>query len=219
MAAGKTIARSTAQRQSDYRRRLKLRNPELLRERERRKWRQRQMKRRLTLQPSTLQNAEASCNRANPLVVEMKHREMPFLAGNSNDMGNSCPRRMHLVDETTYRNYIQQVDRTATRENHPIMENCVSSLLRNAELEEIFKCFLLELQNNWIKDKNSESSPAITSPECACDMSSERTKTARSSTCEMGVMNVSTMKTNKMTKRNAKPQRKKRVVPILWDPI
>ena len=123
MAAGKTIPRSTAQRQRDYRQRLKLVNPELLRQRERRKWHHRQMKRRLTLQSSTLQNiAEAPCNRANPLA-EMKGREMSAHAGHSSDMDNSCPRRLHLVDETTYRNYIQQVDVTGTALQPSTLQN------------------------------------------------------------------------------------------------
>ena len=244
------FSKSTAQRQREYREKLKLRNPELLRERERRKWRQRQMKRRSALQSSTLQNiAQASCNRTNPLA-EIKGREMSVHAGHSSDMDNSCPRRLHLVDETTYRNYIQQVDVAGTALQPSTLQNIgdaannranplavemkhremsvhagnssdmdVSSRLRNAEPEEIVKCFLLGLLNNWIKDKKSESLPAIASPECVRDVSRGRNKTSRTHTCEKGVMKASMIKTNKMTKTNAKTQRNKRVEPIPWDPI
>mgnify|MGYP006355590073 CR=1 FL=1 len=210
MAVGKRVTGSTAQRQREYRQRLKVSNPELLRQRERRKWHRRQMKRRVATQSSPLQNnVEAPYNRTSPLLVEMKHREMFFHAGNSGDTDNICTRRMHLVDETTYRNYFQHVDAAETHENHPMMNQDVSSRLRNSELEEIVKCFLLGLLNKWMKVKNSETShvscePATVVPESARNISSERTETTRSRACEKGVMKASTMKTNKITKTNAK---------------
>ena len=225
MAVSKSVTRSTAQRQREYRQRLKLSNPELLRQRERRKWHRRQMKRRLPTQSSPLQNSvEALYNRTSPLVVEMKHREMPFHAGNARDMDNSCTRRMHLVDETTYRNYFQHVDAAETHENHPMMEQDISSRLRNSELEEIVKCFLLGLLNNRIKDTNSQSphvscEPVTAVSECVRGMRSGRTKTTRSPPCEKGVLEASMAKTNKTTKTKAKTQRNRRNVPVLWDPI
>ena len=184
------------------------------------------MKRRLTTQSSPLQNSvEASYNRTSPLVVEMKHRKMPFHAGNSRDMDNSCTRRMHLVDETTYRNYFQHVDAAETHENHPMMEQDVSSRLRNSELEEIVKCFILGLLNKWMKDKNSETShvscePATVVPESARNISSERTETTRSRACEKGVMKATkTKKSDKITKTNVKTQRNRRNEPVPWDPL
>jgi len=66
------MARSTAQRQREYRRRLKLRSPELLRERERRKWRRRQMRRKLASQYSTLENTVE----ARPRVTGMKRQDI-----------------------------------------------------------------------------------------------------------------------------------------------
>ena len=154
----------------------------------------------------------------------MKQREMHFHAANSSEMDNSCTRRMHLVDETTFRNYFQHVDAAEARGNRTMMEQDVSSRLRNSELEEIAKCFLLGLLSKWIKDKNSETThvscePATVVPECARDMSSGQTDTTRSRTCEKGVKKVSTMKTNKITKTNAKTQRNRRNEPIPWDPL
>ena len=226
MAVGKSVTRSTAQRQREYRQRLKLSNPELLRQRERRKWHRRQMKRRVATQSSPLQNnVEAPYNRTSPLLVEMKQREMHFHAENSRGMDNSCTRRMHLVDETTFRNYFQHVDAAETHENRTMMEQDVSSRLRNSELEEIVKCFILGLLNKWIKDKNSETShvscePATVVPESARNISSERTESTRLRACKKGVMKaMKTMKTNKITKTNAKTQRNRRNEPVPWDPL
>ena len=209
-----------------YRQRLRLNNPALLRQRERYKWYRRQLKRRLTSQSSTLQNnVEASYNRTSPLVAEKKQREMPFHAGNSRGIDSSCTRRMHLVDETTFRNYFQHVDAAEARENRTMMEQDVSSRLRNSELEEIVKCFILGLLNKWIKDKNSETShvscePATVVPESARNISSERTETTRSRACEKGVMKATkTKKSDKITKTNAKTQRNRRNEPVPWDPL
>ena len=63
---------STAQRQSEYQQRLKLINPELLRERERRKWHRRQMRTRLTSHSSTLRNTVE----ASPFAIGMKHQDI-----------------------------------------------------------------------------------------------------------------------------------------------
>ena len=63
---------STAQRQSEYRQRLKLINPELLRERERRKWHRRQMRGRLASHSSTLRNTVE----ASPFAIGMKHQDI-----------------------------------------------------------------------------------------------------------------------------------------------
>ena len=184
------------------------------------------MKRRLTTQSSPLQNnVEASYNRTSPLVAEKKQREMPFHAGNSRGIDSSCTRRIHLVDETSFRNYFQHADAAETRENRIMMERDVSSRLRNSELEEIVKCFILGLLNKWMKDKNSETShvscePATVVPESARDMSSERTETTRSRACEKGVMKATkTKKTDKITKTNAKAQRNRRNEPVPWDPL
>jgi hypothetical protein len=131
---------------------------------------------------------------------------------------------MHLVDETTYRNYFQHVDAAQTRENHAMMEQDVSSRLRNSELEDIIKCFLVGLLNKWKKDMSNVSSrvscePATAGHECVRDMSSGRTKRIRSPACEKGVMKVSTAKTSKITKTKAKTQRNRGNIPIAWDPI
>jgi hypothetical protein len=132
---------------------------------------------------------------------------------------------MHLVDETSFRNYFQHADAAETRENRIMMERDVSSRLRNSELEEIVKCFLLGLLNKWIKDKNSETSlvscePATVVPESARNISSERSETTRSRACEKGVVKaMKTKKTNKITKTNVKTQRNRRNEPVPWDPL
>ncbi len=198
---------------------MKRENPELLRAREREKWRRRCMKSKLSTDFSTLPKiCEPTCyKQPSPLFLGAKQPEIPKNDDRSRSMNKTCPRLMYLVDEQTYNNYIKQAAATGSREERPTMEQNLSNRLENAEQNHDTK-MLHRLLNSIKKPKSSQSSsvssvPVMPLTDCLSNNVMESVKPAYMPSCEK----VDTKK----RKRKGKPIRnaKRRTIPIMWDPL
>jgi len=212
---------SVANRQRKYREKLKRENPELLRAREREKWRRRCMKTKLSTDFSTLPKicAPTCYKQPSTLFLGARQPEIPKNDDHSRSVDKTCPRLMYLVDEQTYNNYIKQAAATGSREERPTMEQNFSNRLENAEQNHDTK-MLHRLLNSIRKPKSNQSSSAssvrvMPLTDCLSNNVMESVKPACMPSCEK----VDTKK----RKRKGKPIRlrnaKRRVVPIMWDPL
>lgn len=209
------VVGSGVNRQRKYIERLKRENPGLLKSREREKWRRRCMKRKLSTGLPKI--AEPACyKQPSPLVFGAKQHELSEHGDYSRNMNNTCLKRMYLVDEDTYRNYLRQVAATRAPEERPAMKQNVSSRLENAEQNQ--DKMLLRLPNSMKKLMSFQSSPDSSRPgmpltERLSRDVMEGIKPACMSVCDKVVKKKRKVKGKHI--RNAR----RRTAPIMWDPL
>ena len=210
---------STANRQRKYREKLKRENPELLRAREREKYRRRCMKTKLSTDFSTLPKiGEATCyKQPNPFVLGAKQPGIPEQDDHSRNKNKTCSKLMYLVDEQTYHNYIEQDASNESLKERSAMEQNLSNRLENTEHDHETK-MLHRLLNSIKRLISSQSSPhssgsVMPSTECSSSDVMESINPVCIPACEKTVKKKRKMERQHI--RNAK----RRTVPIMWDPL
>ena len=209
-------AKSQAQLQREYRDRLKSKDPELLRARDHEKYRRRCLKRKMlthtreNVSVRRIKQADGPFveaphhDRASPVNAELKQDEIPACFDSTRNTDKSSARKLHLVDKTTCRNYAQQVDIAGTPVNRSTMEQDVASMLRNAELGENVKSFLIGILDSWIREKNIESESGVL-PKHTHHENAERRKYAKKTISK------------KTTKRKNMDVKQRKL--ITWEPL
>ncbi len=210
---------SVANRQRKSREKLKRENPELLRAREREKWRRRCMKTKLSTDFSALPKICEPTYYKQPssFIFGAKQPGIPEQNDYSRSMNKTCPRLMYLVDEQTYHNYIEQDAANESLKECPAMEQNLSNRLENAEQNHETE-MLHRLLNSIKKPKSSQSSSVssvrvMPLTDCLSNNVMASVKPACMASCEK----VDTKKRKRKGKsiRNAK----RRTIPIMWDPL
>ena len=134
-----SMAKSAAQIQREFRNRLKGKDPELLRAQDHEKYRRRCLRRKC--------RTSVPVRTADSHFIDIPHRDLELKQ--HDDLNQSSSLKLYPIEERIHNMY---------DENRAMMEQDVSNRLRNTELNEKAKCFLIG------RDKSAESSVSVKYP-------------------------------------------------------